>query len=319
MIQIKQTLTRRLDKICEEHFQQLESEIRSNFHKLSIKQNDFISTHLKRIVTSKPSELMKVHDEYINEMTTGKNKIKNLKRGLGQVFNYHRFTNTYATWYCGYDLAKKLNVNTCPYCNRNYTVTVSSATGRVVRPDFDHFFPKKHYPLLALSFYNLIPCCLICNRTIKNQEKTVYNKYIHPYEEGFGTAAKFNFTPLDVDSAVGINRNYLISELLNSIEPNKAKRCKESFILFKLKEIYQESHGGEIADIVRKHVVSNGMYLEKMKNAFPGLGGIDELYRIAFGNFYHEDDFEKRPLSKLTRDVVEQLTFTLPVLPLKIK
>ena len=94
---------------------------------------------------------------------------------------------------------------------------------------------------------------------------------------------------------------------------------KIRFILFKLKEIYQESHGGEIADIVRKHVVSNGMYLEKMKNAFPGLGGIDELYRIAFGNFYHEDDFEKRPLSKLTRDVVDQLMFTLPVLPLKIK
>jgi hypothetical protein len=42
------------------------------------------------------------------------------------------------------------------------------------------------------------------------------------------------------------------------------------------------------------------------------LGEIDELYRISFGNYYHEDDFDKRPLSKLTKDVVEQLVFTFP-------
>ena len=36
-----------------------------------------------------------------------------------------------------------------------------------MRPQFDHWFPKKKYPLLAISFYNLIPCCTYCNSSVK--------------------------------------------------------------------------------------------------------------------------------------------------------
>jgi len=41
----------------------------------------------------------------------------------------------------------------------------------------------------------------------------------------------------------------------------------------------------------------NGRYLEILKNAF-SIGSVDELYRLAFGNYYLEDHFEKRTLSK---------------------
>lgn len=313
MIPIKATLLRNLNKICNEHYLELESYITPKLSKLSKRQFDFISKNLERILTSNPQGLDKVNKDYIAFCTAhGVGKIKNIKRGLSRVFNYKRFTNKNATDYCGYDLAKKLNVKTCPYCNRNYTVTVAEGISRTVRPDFDHFFPKSQYPLLALSFYNLIPSCLICNRTIKNQAKIVYGKYIHPYEEGFGAALKINFFPEDVDSSLGLKTNYTILTMPNPLEPIKSEKCEDSFYLFKLKEIYKESHSGEIADIIRKHYVSNGKYLEVLKNAFPALGTIDELYRIGFGGYYSEDDFDKRPLSKLTKDVVEQLVFTYP-------
>lgn len=77
-----------------------------------------------------------------------------------------------------------------------------------------------------------------------------------------------------------------------------------------LKEIYEESHNGEIAEIIRKYHISGGKYLEQLQIAFPMLGSINELYRIAFGNFYYEDDFEQRPLSKMTKDIVDQLAFS---------
>jgi hypothetical protein len=280
--------------------------------KLSIRQREFILENLKNILVSKPKELEAINKEYEAYCTaSGKHKIKNTKRGLSSVFNYKWFTRTNSRYYCGYDLAKKLNVKTCPYCNRNYTVTIAEGRKKIARPDFDHFFPHKQYPLLALSFYNLIPSCSICNRTLKNQAKIVYGKYIHPYEEGYGNALKFNYFANDVDSSVGIKTNYEIETINDPFEPLKAKKCLESFNLFKLKEIYKESHNGEIADIVRKHYISNGKYLEILNIAFPSLGGIDELYRIAFGNYYFEDEFEKRPLSKLTKDVVEQLAFTI--------
>jgi hypothetical protein len=313
MIQINTTLLRNLDKICEEHYNELQASITAKLPGLAVRQRTFITANLKRILTSKPDELIKVNNEFRTFCTApGSGKLKHIYKGLSSVFNYKWFTKKDATHYCGYDLATKLNVKTCPYCNRNYTVTVADGKSRIVRPDFDHFFPHKQYQLLALSFYNLIPSCLICNRTIKNQAKIVYGKYIHPYEEGFNDALKINYFPRDVDSSVGIKTNFEILTLPNSLQPQKAKKCQNSFNLFKLKEIYKESHNGEIADIIRKHYISSGKYLEELQKAFPAIGTIDELYRLAFGNYYFEDDFDKRPLSKLTKDVVEQLVFTYP-------
>lgn len=315
MIQIKTTPLRNLDKICDEHYNLLQAAITAKLPGLSARQRTFISTNLKRILTSKPDGLNRVYNEFVSFCTAsgvGKMLKKNVNRGLASVFNYKWFTKTNATYYCGYDLATKLNVKTCPYCNRNYTVTVADGKSRVTRPDFDHFFPHKQYALLALSFYNLIPSCLICNRTVKNQAKIVHGKYIHPYDEGFNDALKFNYFPNDVDSSIGIKTNFEILTILNSLQPQKAVRCQNSFELFKLKEIYKESHNGEIADIIRKHIISSGKYLEELQKAFPAIGSIDELYRLAFGNYYLEEDFEKRPLSKLTKDVVEQLAFTYP-------
>lgn len=315
MIQIKPTLLRNLDKIAEEHYQGVKSYVEANTSKLRTRQYTFITANLKDIITGKPKELASLYERYKTFCgKPGRERLKNIKQRLPLVFNYRWFTAKNAAHYNGYELAQKLSVNTCPYCNRNYTVTVAKGRDRTVRPDFDHFFPKSQYPLFALSFYNLIPSCATCNRTIKNQATIVYGKYIHPYEEGFDTALKINYFPKDTDSSLGIKTNMEIIASPNPLEPVKSVQCSNSFELFKLKEIYAESHGGEIADIIRKHVISNGKYLETMAKAFPKLGSINELYRIGFGNYYNQDDFEKRPLSKLTRDVVEQLVFSFPAL-----
>jgi len=315
MLQIKKTQQRNLDIICEEHYSELRKNILAKLSKLNKRQSDFIIPNLKRILTGKPADLYKVHGEFIHFCKEpGRNSLKKPNRKLNLIFDYRGFTRKSAGCYCGYDLAKKIDIKTCPYCNRNYTVTVGEGKSRVVRPDFDHFFPKSQYPLLALSFYNLIPSCSICNRTIKNQATIVYGKYVHPYEEGYDEALKINYLPSNADSAVGLKANYKVLTLLNPTDPPKAIRCEESFKLFKLKEIYEESHSGEIADIIKKYYVSGGGYLETLHKSFPNLGSMDELFRIAFGGYYHNDDFEKRPLSKLTRDVVDQLSFTFPTL-----
>src|ERR1700694_241223 len=172
MIQIRTTLLRNLDKICDEHYNSLQAAVIAKLPGLSVRQKAFITANLKRILTSKPDDLNRVYNEFVNyfiAVGVGKMLKKNVNRGLTSVFNYKWFTRTYASYYCGYDLATKLNVKTCPYCNRNYTVTVADGKSRVTRPDFDHFFPHKQFPLLALSFYNLIPSCLVCNRPVKHQ------------------------------------------------------------------------------------------------------------------------------------------------------
>ncbi len=59
------------------------------------------------------------------------------------------------------EFIKSINVDTCPYCNRNYIYYVSKV-GKI-KPQIDHFYPTNIYPFLALTFYNLIPSCQTCN------------------------------------------------------------------------------------------------------------------------------------------------------------
>ena len=318
MIQIKHDLLRDLDKINHEHCELIKHEVLSKVNRLKKRQAEFIVLHIDGLLKSKPAELFRLWKDYKNHCTAkGRSALNNYNAGLLQVFNYKKFTKKSLTNYCGYTLSRKLNVKTCPYCNRNYTVTIEKGGEQIVRPDFDHFFPKSQYPLLALSFYNLIPSCLICNRSIKGKKKIVYGKYIHPYEEEFGGTLKINYRPLDSDSALGIKDNYEIVVILDTSNPNKSARCEKSFQLFRLKDLYEESHNAEIADIIYKHHVSNGRYLENIRNMFPKLATIDELYKLAFGNYYNLTEHSKRPLSKLTLDIVEQLTFTNPFAPIK--
>lgn len=107
---------------------------------------------------------------------------------LSEMFEtlYNCFTKVIAN-----EVLEKLKIRTCPYCNRNYTFTVKSSCSTEVRafttrPEFDHFYNKSQHPLLALSFYNLVPSCSICNHG-----KATENIGINPYFEGFSLNSEF--------------------------------------------------------------------------------------------------------------------------------
>ena len=323
MIQISDTTThppRNLDEICEEHYRELEECIRGKIMNTPGEAlqsfRDFLSDRLEEILKGKPERLIELHQKYraLETILINENNeyVGALLTGIvKKIFNYESFSKN-KTSYNAYTLAKKLNFNTCPYCNRNYTVTViNDRNKKIVRPDFDHFFPKSRYPLLALSFFNLIPCCPICNRTLKGDKKMGINTHIHPYLEGFGQVLRFNYLPGDADSAVGMQNNIHIRFLGPDVpdDVDKLAKCRQNAALFQLEPIYTESHSAEVAEIVYKHHVSNGSYLRSLAETFPKIGGRDELYRLAFGNYYQEGDFDKRPLAKLTRDIFDQLNF----------
>lgn len=57
---------------------------------------------------------------------------------------------------------ERLSLRICPYCGRQFIYAVEE-NGTTVKPQIDHFLPKRKYPFLALSFFNLIPVCNTCN------------------------------------------------------------------------------------------------------------------------------------------------------------
>ena len=73
---------------------------------------------------------------------------------------------------------------------------------------------------------------------------------------------------------------------------------------FQHQELYQ-NHKDIVIELILKEINYPKSYIQELiKNGF---GTEEEIYRFIFSNYLSIDDLHKRPLSKLTRDIVEEL------------
>lgn len=87
-----------------------------------------------------------------------------------------------------------LNIPVCPFCNRQYiTSWEDMKKEKKSTADLDHFFPKSEYPLFALSLFNFVPSCQVCNSRMKLDHfmDDDGNRPIYPYEEKFDDSVLF--------------------------------------------------------------------------------------------------------------------------------
>ncbi|WP_119789576.1 hypothetical protein [Flavobacterium anhuiense] len=211
---------------------------------------------------------------------------------LNRIFDYKKFSAKDNPGYSAYDLADKLDICTCTYCNRLYTKTVIKPS-KITRPEFDHWFAKSRYPLLALSFFNLIPSCNTCNSTVKGSSEMKLKTHLHPYID----KPEFKFSYY--------NRTYGTYGF--EIKTMAGTKSQKSIEAFKLKEIY-EMHEDEIIDLTKIKAAYSESYLSILAGQYKGLAiSEDEIYRLAFGTYNNEDLFDRRPLSRMKRDILAEL------------
>lgn len=199
-----------------------------------------------------------------------------------------------------HDFIKTINIETCPYCNRNYIYYLSK--NKEIKPEIDHFFPKSKYPFLAMSFYNLIPSCQTCNGFGAKEEKDpLLNGLINPYLLK-NSDFSFSFEPIS---------SKIISTLLdkNSIKVKIIKNIPGHLDVFKLKDLY-ELHSDHVVELIFKSKIKYSdtyrAYLEQYKEK--GLEFSDiEIDRMILGNYATEEDIHKRPLAKLYQDIGKEL------------
>jgi hypothetical protein len=270
-----------------------------------------IFKQLKTILQGKPKKL----SGYLTFKS--KDEQERFKGLIEYIFSYEKLGNKDGEAYGSdknwntYALTKKLKVNVCPYCNKNWTNTVYDENGdKVTNPQLDHFFSKSDYPILRLSFYNLIPSCETCNARIKKKKELDIENHIHPYLDGFDPEYFFAPIPLDTESTFGVGTNYQIT-LEEEDTSDKFKRSKNSFNFFHIEDVY-EQHGDIISEIYYKRIKYNLTALEDLlkQDMFEGMS-IEEAYRFVFANYYSEEDYNKRPFSKLTKDTLRYLELDL--------
>lgn len=211
----------------------------------------------------------------------------------------------------GYQWAEKLGVTVCPYCNRSYIFTVKKdARNGKARPQYDHFFPKSIYPYLALSMYNLIPSCAVCNGGKSNVDSFKDQKvqYLNPYVEGYGTKTVLQITPKKkkdrIHSYVGLAEEYTVKpESAPDMDKDAVKRIQNTWDLLKLGPLY-EKHSDYIRNILRAKQIYPEEYLNQLIKSFPGaFDDMDDLRNVVYFNYLDEEKWGKRILAKLTHDL----------------
>lgn len=192
------------------------------------------------------------------------------------------------------EFVEELQITVCPYCNRNFV----NSTYKRTMCDLDHFYDKETYPILAVSFHNLVPVCHACNHA-KAKESISYS----PYNRKFNTDDLLTFD-FFIDGMDFLSDNQQIGI---EIEIDCSREFENNVKELKLREVYQ-IHSDIVQECIKKAILFNPEYMTDLFNAYNGLfESEEELYRIVFGNYMEEIFYGKRPLSKLTKDILSKL------------
>ena len=197
----------------------------------------------------------------------------------------------------------ELDILVCPYCNREYIFKFEDTLkdeARVIAT-LDHYYDKDTYPFLAVSLYNLIPSCHICNSKFKHNKNFYEIKHLHPYMDDFDSLVKFKLEINDVSFY------YKEDGFRIKLDTND-KKAQNSIETFRLDSVYKK-HKNIALEIIKRNVIYNDDYIDELIKKYEGtlFNSKDELIGLIHCNHIDKKDINKRPLSKLTKDILEQI------------
>lgn len=233
---------------------------------------------------------------------------------IDSIFNYENLTEGKNDW-DRHKLISMIGISVCPYCNRQYINSYVEDNKNKTTADLDHFYPKSRYPILALSLYNFIPSCQLCNSRFKLDSDFYSKEHIYPYEECFDDYSyKFTTSPTQIggiDYLTGESNEF---DLRIKCKSNKIKECikvENSIKTFKLNELYY-GHKDYVCEIIKKVNLYNDDRINIIKDEFESLfDSKEEILRLVFSNYFNSEELGNRPLSKLTKDICEEFEISI--------
>lgn len=120
-------------------------------------------------------------------------KTRITSKSLHDLHEIFKYTNKYDSKISAFfkKYADELKIYTCHYCDMAY-INVYTENGKGVAKsqfDIDHFLPKGKCPPVALSLFNFVPSCPVCNERIKREDLPYVNlnelKFLSPSSFAF--------------------------------------------------------------------------------------------------------------------------------------
>jgi hypothetical protein len=272
--------------------------------------NDF--KFLKEVILTSANELLNriqeiddlsnTHVKY--RLSDRSKKASNWRKKLETIWGYSS-TNFNALvgkdwWF------KSLDIPVCPYCNIQLLPKVKRKNSKdeMTLMDLDHFYPKSKYPCLSMSFFNLVPSCIICNQRLKGSEDLVKNPIIHPFEDSFDDLIEFSLHPKVVpdDSAYIVLKPKGSAAVLHQTADGTVK-------LFRLPDLYQyfNTDMKRFLEYYLQHKDQRSKYGDaNLPGGIPNVDNWEEKFFELWEVPSNQHEIRKYSLGKLKRDIIQQ-------------
>ena len=260
---------------------------------INIYANDWISDYL-----IKYPNYFKSDNEFKKLINVINQEYDKLNQELIKIIEYDYLSSSLR-----HKLITSSGITVCPYCNRQYISYFSSNGVKYTTADLDHFYPKSIFSLFALSLYNFIPACQICNQRFKKKK---VKKILYPFKEGFDSDAKFGLNLHDVNSLYGKSDNF---DLILEVDDDSL--IKEEIInnneMFHLVSLYQHHKSYVQELLMKKNLIYTNSYFNMMSKTFKKLHLSKQQLDIFLYGYSFDDDINKdKILSKLTKDILDK-------------
>ena len=227
-----------------------------------------------------------------------------------QLFCYKKLQTGNKDWN-RHKLLSLIGIEICPYCQRNYISSYEENNDEKTTADLDHFYPKSLYPFLALSLYNFIPSCQICNSRFKGNKDTRDSVYL--YEEGFDKlGVKFRTSKEVISETLGERYSdfYVKIDYENLKNKEDGEKVKNSIENLGLDRVYKKSHNQYIQNLLYNIEKYPENYLENCVEMFESnvdkKKQLEEYFKDIVKEPYRKRIENGEPLAKLTKDILEE-------------
>lgn len=195
-------------------------------------------------------------------------------------------------------IEQNIEVHSCYYCNIEYINKFEASNGEIKNSfTLDHMIDKATYPFLALSLYNLIPSCYTCNTKVKGKHEI---KNLSPSDNNFDFNEKVKFKTFLTNENLQIDKTNDIELFLKE---DFSSKFDEYIKILELDARYKY-HKDKVIEMINKRRNYPDSRIKELSQLTYKTE--EEIKQDLFG-IYLKDDLHKRPLSKLIKDISEEL------------
>ena len=158
--------------------------------------------------------------------------------------------------------------------------------------------------------YNLVPSCSTCNQR-KSKKDVLLNPIFNPYKDNIHNHISFKSSEiLSLEELKEKDIDFFSEKRIGiSIEEKTTNtKTKEHLETFNIEGLYN-NHKDIIAELYQTRIIYSDEYIDELLKKFGGIVFKDkeDLLRLITCGYVDDESLNKRPLSKLIKDISQEL------------